>query len=101
MSVLFKKTALDDIHAAAAYLADKLHQKASAKRLSERIYHSAMLLADSPYLGVSLSGKFDVETDLRVLIVSKYLIFYRVVQEDHIEVTRVLDGRQDYLSLLF
>lgn len=101
MRVLFKKTALDDIHAVAAYLSDTLHQKAAAKRLSESIYHTAMLLADSPYLGASLSGKYDVETDLRFLIVSKYLVFSRVVQEDHIEVTRVLDGRQDYLSLLF
>ena len=101
MRVLFKKTAIDDINASAGYIADNLHNKASAKKLSEAIYRTAMMLADSPYLGARLGGKYDVETDLRYLIVSKHLIFYRVVSEEHIEVTRVLDGRQDYLSILF
>lgn len=101
MRVLFKKTAIDDINETAAYIADNLHNKAAAKRLSEAIFHTAMLLADSPYMGTRLSGKYDVETDLRFLIVSKQLIFYRVVNEEYIEVTRVLDGRQDYLSILF
>ena len=101
MRVLFKKTAIDDIRAAAAYIADNLHNKAAAKRLSEAIYHTAMMLSDSPYMGARLSGKYDVDTDLRFLIVSKHLIFYRVVNEDHIEVIRVLDGRQDYMAILF
>ena len=48
-----------------------------------------------------LSGRFDVETDLRYLVVSDQLIFYRVVGESHVEVTRVLNGRQDYISILF
>ena len=101
MRVLFKKTAIDDINASAGYIADNLHNKASAQKLSETIYRTAMMLSDSPYLGARLSGKYDVETDLRYLIVSKHLIFYRVVNEEHIEVTRVLDGRQDYMSILF
>ena len=60
-----------------------------------------MLLADNPYMGAALAGKYPVETDLRFLIVSKHLVFYRVVDDKHIEVTRVLDGRQNYLSILF
>ena len=100
MRVLFKKTAIDDINASADYIADNLHNKAAAKELTEAIYRTAMMLTDSPYLGARLSGKYDVETDLRYLIVSKYLFFYRVVNEEHIEVTRVLDGRQDYMSIL-
>lgn len=52
-------------------------------------------------MGAELSEKYDVDTDLRYLIVSKHLVFYRVVNEEHIEVTRVLDGRQDYMAILF
>ena len=59
-----------------------------------------MLLADNPYMGTELSRKFAVETDLRFLVVAKQLVFYRVVEDDHIEVTRVLNGRQDYIALL-
>ena len=47
-----------------------------------------------------MSSKLDLEVDLRFLVVSKWLIFYRV-NEDRIEVTRVLDGRQDYMTHLF
>ena len=101
MRVLFKKTAIDDIRGTAAYMADQLHNRAAAKKWSEAVYRAAMMLEDSPYLGAGLSGKFDVDTDLRFLIVSKHLLFYRVAEEEHIEVTRVLDGRQDYLSILF
>ena len=53
------------------------------------------------YKRQELSRKFSVETDLRFLVVAKQLVFYRVVEDDHVEVTRVLDGRQDYLALLF
>jgi len=34
-------------------------------------------------------------------VVSEQLILYRVVEESHAEVTRVLNGRQDYCSILF
>lgn len=51
-------------------------------------------------MGAPLGSKLDLETDLRFLVVSKRLIFYRV-NEDRIEVTRVLDGRQDYMTHLF
>lgn len=101
MKVLFKKTAIEDIQASESFIAEKLHNKTAAKKLTAMIFNAAMLLEENPYMGASLAAKFPVETDLRFLIVSKHLIFYRVVGDDHIEVTRVLDGRQDYLSILF
>ncbi|MBR5704337.1 MAG: type II toxin-antitoxin system RelE/ParE family toxin [Deltaproteobacteria bacterium] len=52
-------------------------------------------------MSTPLSSRFDVESDLRYLLVSGYLVFYRVVEGSYIEVTRVLNGRQDYLGLLF
>lgn len=52
-------------------------------------------------MGVALDSKYEVDTDIRVLTVAKQLIFYRVISDSHIEVIRVLDGRQDYLTLLF
>ena len=101
MKVFFKKTAVDDIRASASYVADKLHNKPAAKKLTASIFHAAMLLADNPYMGAELAGKYPVDSDLRFLIVSKHLIFYRVADDQHIEVTRVLDGRQDYMTILF
>lgn len=51
-------------------------------------------------MGVPLSSKLDLETDIRFQAVSKRLIFYRV-NEGRIEVPRVLDRRQDYMTHLF
>ncbi len=100
MNVQFKQTALDDIRSAADYLLEQFHNAAAAKKLTETLFHSALLLADHSFLGAALHEKFDVNTDLRFLVSAKFLIFYRVTEE-HVEVVRVLDGRQDYLALLF
>ena len=101
MKVLFKKTALDDMQATERYISETLGNGAAAKKLTRRVYDAIMLLADNPYMGTELSRKFAVETDLRFWVVTKQLVFYRVVEDDHTEVTRVLDGRQDYMALLF
>lgn len=101
MIVFFKKTAIDDINAACAYIGEVLKNKSAARKLASSIYDTAMLLSDNPYMGAPLNGKYSVDTDLRFLVVSKQLIFYRVLEDDHIEVTRVLDGRQDYMTILF
>ena len=101
MKVLFKKTALDDMQATERYISQTLGNGTAAKKLTQRVYDAIMLLEDNPYMGTDLRRKFGVETDLRFLVVAKQLVFYRVVENDHIEVTRVLDGRQDYLALLF
>ena len=100
MKVLFKKTALDDMQATQRYISETLGNGAAAKKLTRRIYDAIMLLEDNPYMGTELSRKFAVETDLRFLVVAKQLVFYHVVEDDHIEVTRVLNGRQDYIALL-
>ena len=101
MKILFKKTAVDDIRSSESYIAEKLHNKPAAKKLTATIFNAVLLLADNPYMGAALAGKYPVDTDLRFLIVSGHLIFYRVVNNEHIEVTRVLDGRQDYMAILF
>ena len=83
------------------YISETLGNGVAAKKLTQRVFDAIMLLEDNPYMGTELRRKFGVETDLRFLVVAKQLVFYRVVEDDHIEVTRVLDGRQDYLALLF
>ena len=101
MKVLFKKTALDDMKATKRYISETLGNGVAAKKLTRRVFDAIMLLEDNLYMGTELRRKFGVETDLRFLVVAKQLVFYRVVEDDHIEVTRVLDGRQDYMALLF
>ena len=101
MKVRYKKTAIEDIQGTEEYIRSVLHNDSAAKKLTGHIVQAVPLLADNPRMGTPLSGRFDVETDLRYLVVSDQLIFYRVMGESHVEVTRVLNGRQDYISILF
>mgnify|MGYP002517549314 CR=1 FL=1 len=101
MKLSFKETAVNDILSTEAYIRDTLGNPSAAKKLKKQIYEAAELLPDNPYMGEELSSKFDLETDLRFFIVRKQIIFYRVIEPSLVEITRVLDGRQDYLSLIF
>ena len=101
MKVRFKKTAIEDIQASADYIAGTLRNPAAARRLTEALFAAAMQLEDTPFLGPRLDGRYPAETDLRYLVEAGHLIFYRIVGKEYIEVTRVLNGRQDYLSILF
>lgn len=100
MRLAFKETAIEDIRSTEEYIANRLHNKTAAKALVRRVFDAALLLKENPFMGAELSGRFEVDSDLRYLVAAKQLIFYRV-RGDVIEITRVLDGRQDYLSILF
>lgn len=101
MKITYKKTALDDIQQTQQYIAEELHNPKAAKSLTERIIREISLLSQNPYMGVPLSGNYEVDTDIRILIVAKQLVFYRVAGDCGVVIIRVLDGRQDYLALLF
>ena len=101
MRIRYKRTAIEDIQATEEYIRGVLHNSGAAKKLTRRVVQAVSLLAENPYMGTPLSSRFDVDSDLRYLLVSDQLIFYRVVEESHVEVTRVLNGRQDYISILF
>lgn len=100
MKIRYKSAALRDIQQKQDYIGTVLKNKPAAQKLTRSILRAVSSLADNPRMGVPLSGKFDVDSDFRFLTVSKQLIFYRV-EEEQISVARVLDGRQDYMSILF
>ena len=102
MRVLYKKTALDDIQETEQYITKELHNKTAAKKLTRMIVQTVSLLTANPYMGTPLNSKYEVDTDIRFLIVAKQLVFYRVNEsEQSVEITRVIDGRQDYMAILF
>lgn len=101
MKISYKGAAVQDIKEKQIYISEQLKNKSAAKKLTMSILHAVALLADNPRMGTPLSSRYDVNSDLRYLIVSKQLIFYRIVDDSYISVIRVIDGRQDYMALLF
>ena len=51
-------------------------------------------------MGMSLDAKTGVDTDLRYLVCEQHLTMYRV-EGDLVLIARILDGRTDYMRVLF
>lgn len=101
MIIRYKNAALRDIQQKQDYIANVLKNKKAAQNLVSSILRTVSQLMDNPMMGVPLNSKFDVDSDLRFFIISKQLAFYRIEDESVISVVRMLDGRQDYMSILF
>ncbi len=101
MKITYKSLALRDMEEKRAYLTDTLKNPSAAQKLVASILRAVSLLADNPRMGTLLSSRFEVDTDLRYIVVSKQLVFYRIVDNRYISITRILDGRQDYMAILF
>lgn len=100
MKIIYKKSAIDDLLNTENYIINQFHNDQAAKKLKTNIVDTISLLKDNPYLGPKMSDRLNIDTSLRYLIVSKQIVFYDI-NEDNIEIIRILDSRQDYLSLLF
>ena len=90
--------AASDLAEISAYISMQLHNPQAARRIAKNITHD--LRQQNPHLGFSVSAKIGKETNLRALLSGNYFLFYRI-ENEAIQVSRVLDGRQDYLRVLF
>ena len=92
--------AASDLAEIKAYISLELHNPQAAQRIVKSITHDLRHLQQNPHLGFSVSAKTARETDLRALLSGNYFLFYRV-EIEAVQVARILDGRQDYLRVLF
>lgn len=100
MKLRYTPEARLDLKAIEQYIGDDLSNPTAAKRIITALLKSCSQLKDQPHLGISLENKIGRETDLCCLISGKHLIFYRV-KADTVSVIRILDGRTNYLQVLF
>lgn len=99
MQIIYKKTAIDDLLNTENYIISRFNNKQAAQKLKSTLVNTIALLKDNPYLDPKMSDWFNVDTPLRYFVISKQLVFYNI-KNDNIEIIRILDSRQDYLSLL-
>ena len=98
--VIYSQDALSDVEEIKAYITDVLSNPVSAQRTVERIVREADRLAENPEIGPKVSSRFVINTEYRFFVVGKYLIIY-LIGDESVRIIRVLDGRQDYLRILF
>lgn len=101
MRLQYRPAAIADIQRAADYIENVLKNRSAAQRLKAKILQETSLLKENPQMGTLLSSKYDgLDTSMRFIVISKQLVFYEI-DNDMIEVVRVIDGRMDYLTHLF
>lgn len=100
MKIEYTGTATRNIAATKSYIEDNLKSKQAALKLVMTLLRSISLLEDNPLMGTPLGGKFDIDTDIRFLVVAQQIVFYRAAG-DKVSILRIIDGRSDYMSILF
>lgn len=100
MTIRYTPEAIRDLQEMHKYIAKTLRNSRAAARISKAILDTCAKLKQHPQLGMSLEAKTGKATDLYYLICEKHISFYRI-DGDVISVARIIDGRQDYLRILF
>lgn len=100
MTIRYTPEAIQDLQELRRYISKTLGNPKAANRISRNILDSCGKLKHHPQLGMAPEAKIGTPTNLRYLIFEKYIAFYRI-EGDIISIARILDGRQDYLGLLF
>lgn len=100
MRIKYTPAAVADLQETKDYIAKTLHNPKAAKRITKSIMDHCAALKAHPHLGMSLAAKTGTETDLRYLVCEQHVAMYRV-EDDLILIARILDGRTDYMKVLF
>ena len=94
--VVFLQSALDDLEEIVLYIAKD--SKESAMKIHDKVIETANRLETFPKLGILIPDKKMSESGFRMIVVNKYLLFYKVYPEK-VDILRVLHGARDYPKL--
>ena len=100
MKLKYTPEAIADLQNTKAYILNVLRNPNAATRITKQILDMCGSLKEHPNLGMSLKAKTDIETDLKYFICENHLAFY-CVDGDWVMVVRILDGRTDYMHMIF
>ncbi len=100
MTIRYTPEAINDLRETKRYIRNVLKNPKAAARISKAVLDACSQLKNYPELGMSLEERTGKSSDLRYLICEKYIALYRI-DGNVISVARILDGRQDYLHILF
>ena len=100
MKLKYTPEAIADLQNIKAYISDVLHNPKAARRITKQILDMCGSLKEHPNLGMSLKAKTDIDTDLKYLLCENHFAFYRI-EGDWVMVVRILDGRTDYMRVIF
>lgn len=98
LKIKINPIAIKDIKDAKEYI--KEENISAINNFSKRITDSIETLSEFPELGMELSKKIVLKTEYRYLIVDECIVFYKFNTE-YLFVYRILNGKRDYMKILF
>lgn len=100
MTLRYTPEALRDLQETKRYISKVLGNPKAAARITRKIMDTCAHLKQHPQLGASIEVKTGKSSDIRYLLCENHIAFYRI-DGNIISIARILDGRQDYLHILF
>jgi toxin ParE1/3/4 len=92
--VIFRQQAVDDLKAIWIYTYDKWSEKQADKYYTS-LEFACTQLGENPDLGKEYDA---IKSNLLGLRTGKHIIFYQVVNEQEIEVVRILHAHMDFIN---
>ncbi|MCM1365193.1 MAG: type II toxin-antitoxin system RelE/ParE family toxin [Faecalibacterium sp.] len=100
MKLIYTPQSRKDLKEIKSYIAANLQNPSAAKNISDKILAACHNLKFYPNMGISLKAKAGIETDYRCLICGNYIAFY-TIDSQTVRIERILDGRTEYMKIIF
>ena len=100
MKLRYSPQARTDIKNVHEYIAIDLSSPSAAAKIVGEIIKKCSNSKDFPKLGMKLSDRTGRETDLRYIVLGRYIAIYRI-EKSFISIIRMLDVRMDYMHIIF
>ena len=98
--VLFSEDFISDLSDIESIYRDLLFLPESGKKTISEIMDVCDSIGKFPEMGIDLESKFGYGKPYRYVIYRNYLLFYEIDHND-VMMLRLLDGRVDYMRVLF
>ncbi|AGL02437.1 type II toxin-antitoxin system RelE/ParE family toxin [Desulfoscipio gibsoniae] len=92
------EAAVQDLAEIIDYIAND--NSAAALKLVDKIEQNILQLEDFPLIGAIPKNRRLTRQGYRILIVDNYLVFYVLLNNETIEIRRIISGKRDYKFLL-
>ena len=100
MIIKYTPQAQSDLQEIRDYISDVLKNPTAAKNVTGKIIRSCHLLSGQPHMGMSLQSKTGRDTPYRFLVCDNHIAIYEI-EADCVCILRILDGRTDYMRIVF
>lgn len=101
MRIRYTPEAREDLRAIRRYIGEDRQNPSSAEDTVKRIIQECGSLKQMPNMGAPLSSRINRDSPYRYLVIGYHIAFYRIDAAKDIVIARILDGRTQFVSLLF